>query len=55
MIGSNVHFIFALDESYSMEGNPWSDLMKAFQETLSKIIKFSGKASNNKISIINFT
>ena len=28
--GENIHFIFALDESGSMEGKPWSYLLKAF-------------------------
>ena len=53
MVGG-VHFIFALDESGSMRGRKWADLMKAFQKTLTDIVKFSGANSNNKVSVIKF-
>ena len=54
MIVGGVHFIFALDESTSMKGKKWLDLMKAFEKTLSDIIKFSQKNQKNKVSVINF-
>ena len=53
MVGG-VHFIFALDESSSMGGRQWSDLMKAFQQTLTDVVKFSGTNSGNKVSVIKF-
>ena len=51
---SGIHFIFALDESGSMNGRKWSDLIKALTSTLEDIKKFSSSSSNNKISILNF-
>lgn len=45
-----VHFIFALDESGSMYGEPWNDLIKALSETIDRIKPLK----NAHISVINF-
>lgn len=32
-----IHYIFALDESGSMEGESWDNMIKSFKETLKKL------------------
>ena len=54
MLTGGVHFIFALDESGSMGGSPWEELMQAFRKTLSDIVNYSTASTNNKVSVINF-
>lgn len=50
----NIHYIFALDDSGSMSGTPWNNLIKSFKETIEKIkSKDSGK-DKTKISLILF-
>jgi hypothetical protein len=50
----NTHFIFLLDESTSMMGEPWRNLLLVLKETLTKIKKISQKSESTKVSVINF-
>ena len=50
----NIHFIFALDESGSMSGKRWNNLIKAFKQTLKKIIDAS-KSGNIYASVLKFS
>ena len=31
---SNIHYIFALDASGSMDGHPWNNLINSFKQTI---------------------
>jgi uncharacterized protein YegL len=50
----NIHFVLFLDESGSMYGQPWQDLINAVKNALEKMKGIFSKNSNNKVSIIGF-
>lgn len=50
----NFHFILALDESASMSGQPWRDLMNSVSTTIDKIEQIANGQDNLRISIIKF-
>jgi hypothetical protein len=47
------NYIFALDESYSMQGNPWDELVKAIKSNISEISVLN-KCKNQYLSILKF-
>lgn len=49
-----VHYIFALDESRSMSGTRWTNLMRSLSETVNKIRQNDKNKNILKISIIKF-
>lgn len=50
----NVHFIFALDQSSSMEGERWNNLMNALDITLDKVSQHKRRGGSPYVTIINF-
>ena len=42
-----------LDDSGSMKGEPWDDLMKAFTKFMSILEKDENMRNNSRISVIN--
>lgn len=48
------HYIFALDDSGSMEGEKWQNLMFAFGTAIDKIKSIPNSEANIKISILVF-
>jgi Mg-chelatase subunit ChlD len=46
------HFIFVLDESGSMTGQPWNDLVRAYQEFLNQ--RSNDQGGNDIVSVIQF-
>lgn len=47
------HYIFALDESYSMQGSNWDQLMKAMRSNIQQIVNIN-QNSTQTISIFKF-
>ena len=49
----NVHYILMLDDSGSMSGTPWSDLMNSVQTFLSMLASNQEQRNNGKVTCIN--
>ena len=50
---SPIHYIFALDDSGSMGGTPWNNLINSFKQTIEKI-KAKDTRNKTKVSLIVF-
>jgi hypothetical protein len=50
---SKIHYIIMLDDSGSMEGKPWNDLMNAFTIFLKKLLEDNNLRENSSITVIN--
>ncbi|CAF5009753.1 unnamed protein product [Rotaria sp. Silwood1] len=48
------HFIFVLDESGSMSGQPWAALTEAYNTCLKERIKIAQHSTNDIVSVIQF-
>ncbi|CAF1154913.1 unnamed protein product [Rotaria magnacalcarata] len=48
------HFVFVLDESGSMRGQPWTDLTNAYRLCLEKRLDIAQQSSKDFISIVQF-
>lgn len=51
---ASVHYIFALDESGSMRGERWANLLTSFRETINKLKEQDAGRKDNKVSLIKF-
>lgn len=49
-----IHYIFALDQSGSMSGGKWEDLMGAFKAAISSLRKITDSESCLRVSILVF-
>jgi len=49
-----VHYIFALDESGSMSGSPWSKLLMSMKSTIEKIASMDAGKNLLRVSLIKF-
>lgn len=50
-----VHYIFALDESGSMGGDNWRDLLISFNKAMIRIKEKDVYRKENKVSVIKFS
>lgn len=48
----NLHYIFALDDSGSMSGQKWRDLMNSFSISVEQLKKINLTSKNIKVSIL---
>lgn len=48
----HIHYIYALDDSGSMSGQKWTDLMKAYQVSINELKKVSDYKSKVKVSVL---
>lgn len=51
---SNIHFILAVDESGSMSGKPWNDLLVSLNQLVERIKKMENSNNLYRISLIKF-
>ena len=49
----NVHYILMLDDSGSMTGKPWTDLINSVQTFLSMLAGNQEQRNNGKVTCIN--
>lgn len=49
----SVHFVFVVDESWSMEGGPWQELVNAYAAFLNRRTSDQG-AEYDKVTVVHF-